>query len=96
MTGGAAHWGWAVPQGGCSSDQALGGVRLHPAAPLTGICDRSPAAAAKVTVGMASGRVCSWTLAPRSGPQGTPSVQEGGAGEGEPSLPEPQRGPECL
>lgn len=40
-----------------------------PAAPLTRIWDRSPAAAARVTVEMASGPVISWTLAPRLGPQ---------------------------
>lgn len=57
--------------------------------PLIGICDRSPAAAAKVTVGMASGPVCSWTPAPRSGPQGTPSVKERGAGEGRPAFRSP-------
>lgn len=91
-TGGTAHWGWAAPPPGCGAPRTglrRGAPPSGSPSPLTGICDRSPAAAAKVTVGTASGTVCSWIPAPRSDPQGTPSVKERGAGEGRPAFRSP-------
>lgn len=86
--------GWGPP-----SDQAGEEVLLLsralacswvPAAALISIWDRSPAAAVRVTAGMASGPVSSWTLAPRSDPSPT-SFHRGGGLRQEPALFAPVR-----